>query len=289
MKKFILLVLMVVGVLIMASCDNNKSFKPKIITEGNVEYLYMGSLPNSLVEDANLISKLDKINEENELGYIEYNKEQYKKLVIETRENVQIDFYTTLYVGETYYFKVEPIKWKVISKTDDSYFVLSDGLIGYGWYYDHVWENQFNMHYRDIEGKRIAPNNYEYSTVRAWLNSYDGTSYEVENYQDKGFYSFAFTDEERKYISLSKIDNLEDYFYLLSKEEVLNIGLETLKDDLKASDYFLALGAADDKFFLRTATHEGNYCDTVYWHASYVDSSNIAYCEYKAVMKIKLK
>ena len=84
---------------------------------------------------------------------------------------------TTIGTG-TKYFKVEPIKWRVLTKTYDhdrdwstpqKWLLLSDKvLIGGISFYDDATAT------RTINGNTVYPNNYEHSKIRAYLN---GISY----------------------------------------------------------------------------------------------------------------
>ncbi|MDY5046664.1 MAG: DUF6273 domain-containing protein, partial [Treponema porcinum] len=97
---------------------------------------------------------------------------------------------------------------------------------------------------REINGNEIQPNNYEFSEVRAFLNGLNGESYGVSDFSEKGFFDIAFSEEEKKSILTSKIDNslnsttdytgtwkkaygyasndTEDKIFLLSEYEITN-------------------------------------------------------------------
>jgi hypothetical protein len=53
----------------------------------------------------------------------------------------------------------------------------------------------------------IYHNNYKYSTLRAMMNGYDGSSYSVANFSGNGFIDLAFTSAERALITTSTVDN----------------------------------------------------------------------------------
>ena len=91
---------------------------------------------------------------------------------------------------------------------------------------------------RNIDGKDINGNNYMYSNVRAWLNGLDGSNYNVENYEGKGFLDIAFTESEKAFINTTLVDNsasttayednwntcenTNDKVYLLSYQDIIN-------------------------------------------------------------------
>ena len=93
--------------------------------------------------------------------------------------------------NSTKYFKVEPIKWRVLnpSASGNKILVAESILTANVAYYDY-----YNVN-RTIEGETVYPNNYEHSKIRAYLN---GLSYAVKatasaeqttdsTYNEKGF------------------------------------------------------------------------------------------------------
>lgn len=79
--------------------------------------------------------------------------------------------------GQEYYFKIEPIKWRILSQTDGRMFLISE----------HVLLSQ------EFNRSDDHPNNYEKSFVRQWLNS--------------DFLRDAFNGESRKRIVSTAVDN----------------------------------------------------------------------------------
>ena len=169
--------------------------------ENGKTYVNLGRYPQTVVTDSTLISNLNNISKINELGYIEYNGEEYKKV---TASPYSSDYTflngNSVVNGGTYYFKVEPIKWRVIYNTDGTYKLLSE----------YILDNTFYFHSnlkRSINGKNIYSNNYEYSNIRAWLNGYNGSGYNVDDYTNKGFIDIAFSNIEKTFINTTIVDN----------------------------------------------------------------------------------
>ena len=79
--------------------------------------------------------------------------------------------------GNTYYFKVEPIRWRILSEDGESAFILADGIIA-------------NKAYDDA-GSR--DNNYKNSDIRAWLNG--------------EFLNAAFVEVAQSLIETTEVDN----------------------------------------------------------------------------------
>ena len=138
-----------------------------------------------------------------------------------------------------YYFKVEPIAWRILSITGDSALILCDSII------DNM---PFNNGYDN--------DNYADSSIRTWLNG--------------DFFSIAFSATAQGCVATSSITSnpgirdltgivpgyvhgapktTEDKIFLLSKEELTNAayGLNTNEArKMKASDYTLANGIQAD-------------------------------------------
>ena len=109
--------------------------------------------------------------------------------------------------AESYrYFKVEPIKWKVIT---DSYsgkcLLLAEDILTANVPY-YVEEPPF----RTIADKPVYANNYKYSTIRAYLNGkYESDDTQSKTaYENKGFLQTAFTSTAQLLIADTRVSNL---------------------------------------------------------------------------------
>ena len=120
------------------------------------------------------------------------------------------------------YFKVEPIVWRVLT---DNYLVpgengtkiasgnallLAENILtgGIPYYVDKVTRTITGEGTKEEESDTVYPNNYKYSTIRAWLNgSYETDDTQEKNYEGKGFLQTAFTDEALKCIAETTVDN----------------------------------------------------------------------------------
>ncbi|MCK9171785.1 MAG: fibronectin type III domain-containing protein, partial [Treponema sp.] len=116
----------------------------------------------------------------------------------------------------TYYFKVEPIKWRVLSGAGTSNaLVAAESILTNIRYYGTI-------NRRKLDSTTIYANNYKYSNIRAYLNGTanqyvtDGgtaTSYDID-WTDKGFLQTAFTSTARAKIQTTTVDNsLEQMSY----------------------------------------------------------------------------
>ena len=107
--------------------------------------------------------------------------------------------------GTVYYFKVEPIRWRILTEDGTNALILCDSIIA-------------NKRYDD------SSNNYKESEIRAWLNA--------------TFYNTAFSDLQKALVNTVTVDNsgestgyssnpyacenTSDKVFLLSYKEVTN-------------------------------------------------------------------
>ncbi|MBQ9205246.1 MAG: InlB B-repeat-containing protein [Treponema sp.] len=92
------------------------------------------------------------------------------------------------------YFKVEPIKWCVLTNDyDGKKLLLAENILTANVpYYGSLSDRSLN------DGTTIYPNNYKYSNIRAFLN---GTA------NQKGFLQSAFTSSAQSLIATTSVDN----------------------------------------------------------------------------------
>lgn len=144
------------------------------------------------------------------------------------------------------YFKVEPIKWKVLTtnynNTNKALLLCEDILTGNVPYYKC---NSYSNKRTVGSDTNIYPNNYKYSQIRAYLNGLDyyydtdsTTTTKKTEYTEKGFVQTAFTSTAQSLIAETEVDNsvestgdstnnyvcenTNDKVFLLSYKEVVN-------------------------------------------------------------------
>ena len=250
-------------------------------TRTDTDYIFFGQWPQSLKsENVSITTKSDIINgktyylgsDGEYYAKVENAQPYYDKVIFSNSENVV--------AGNTYYFKLEPIKWRILTgKNTSNALIFAEQIITQGYKFYPLKDSEryieegvgYLFHPRKIDGKDISPNNYEYSTVRAFLNGLDGTSYGVENFTDIGFYDLAFSDSEKARINKTIIDNssisttdydkngpqaygficndTNDYLFLLSEYEITNpkYGFKKYDEEdenrrKKVCDYSRAIG-----------------------------------------------
>lgn len=256
---------------IMGNMFSVKTSAAKITDYKVGDIIEFGWYPQSEVKDEAIIAELNKIDGEwVSYGYYSGNGNQndiqqapgdfmrYKDVVYGTERyrGVVFDAYrpgstfsetTTIsygtiqarngyYINTVYWFKYEPIKWRVLDP--DTGMVISENIL----------DVQAFNNYCSTYG---VTNNYMLSSIRNWLNN--------------DFYGLAFSVAQQNEIDYASFEdlteNLHDKIYLLSANDALNVeyGFKTEFDRrTRGNDYARCQG-------LIQATHE-DYYGKSYWY-----------------------
>ena len=227
-------------------------------------FIYLGSYPKT-IKASNVTINENDIDEKG--YYLGSDGERYAKVKANPYKNnyVYTDG-TTIVKNTEYYFKVEPIKWRILSESNGQATIFAEETITAGIPF-YISEDN-----RTINGNTVYANNYEYSTIRAWLNGYNGSAYGVEDYSgftvgsylNNSFLDQAFTRAESDLILTTEIDNsaettsatsnpyicnnTSDKVWLLSYQEVKNSDVLTYLIRRKKTTDFARVNSA--------------YCDT---------------------------
>ena len=194
--------------------------------------------------------------------YLGSDGERYAKVVADPNRSVyEFSDNSRVIVGNTYCFKVEPIRWRILSERDGKAFILCDSIIA-----SKAYDAGNN-------------NNYANSGIRAWLND--------------EFYKTAFGALQQALIQTTEVDNSAqstgnssnpyacentfDKVFLLSFSEVINSAYGFASDDstrdtarrMLTSDFSRATGAY-------MSTESSYYGNGYWWLRSPNNSSNIA-------------
>ncbi len=188
-------------------CDENGN--PSVVGE----YLQFGSYPQTVKSDEVTIDETDVDDNGYYLGSdgFRYVKASARLIYAGTVFNNEIPITNR----QEYYFKVEPIVWRILKEESGIVTLLSEKALNTHCFYS-------GSDTRTIDGETIYKNNYEYSDIRTWLNS--------------DFYDMAFSSSEKSKIQETTVDNSAkstgygtgnnyacddtiDKVFLLSKEE----------------------------------------------------------------------
>ena len=173
----------------------------EVDTQG--EYILFGWYPQTIKADDVTVG--DVADEDG--YYLGSDGERYANVVAYPHESgYTFSDGSEVTYGETYYFKVEPIRWRILSESDGSAFILADGIIA-------------NKAYAAIKNCI-----YKYSAIRAWLNDELLNSAFGEVAQgliettevDNSAYSTGHNSNP------NACENTSDKVFLLSYREVIN-------------------------------------------------------------------
>jgi len=219
----------------------------------------LGRYPQTVVEDSATLAALASAADTDSDGYLEYGSDEYKKVTGKPwgSDYKSTSGNTTFATGATYYFKVEPIQWRVLSgKGATTGLVMSEKIL-----INSVYCRTTSS--RTVPGLTVYPNYYQYSTLRAMLNGYDGSSYSVDDFTGKGFLDVAFTDSEKACIATTVVEtSLSDKLFTLPHRDLDNASYGFSTDASRCgilTDYARAIGA-------KMTSTDGN---GVWWSSSY--------------------
>ncbi|MBO4320330.1 MAG: SUMF1/EgtB/PvdO family nonheme iron enzyme [Treponema sp.] len=182
--------------------------------------------------------------------------------------------------GRSKYFKVEPVKWRVLSKDyagSGKALLFAENVLDSVPFYTSAElsanQNLDSIPARAIDKKTSAlENNYKYSQIHAWLNGVEYYSIEKNktakksDYKGKGFLQAAFNSSAQKLIAANSSDEInKDKVFLLSRTEVADL-LNGAVNVRYPSDYALAKG-----------TPSGSYDGVAYYLRTSSDARNMAF------------
>lgn len=224
MKKIIKVMLLsalavtVIGCSPLTDVGNNNPYKATYtFTESVVElndgkggslgvdgkYVLFGDFPQTLAESD------VKFNEDPEKNgyYVGSDGNYYEKVTVTKAPEGSYKFkdgITEIVTGQIKYFKVEPIKWRVLTEdfngTKNALLFAEDIL-------------NSNVPYYEYQGKHrneSYANNYKDSQIRAYLNGISYNAYDVKNenkWLNKGFLQKAFSSNAQNKIAETTVKN----------------------------------------------------------------------------------
>ena len=190
------------------------------------DYIYFGHWPQTLERDENVVAKLNEMagtpplprdNNANPYNWESHEGTTYmwQKIVIYNGTKylgVQMNDYRAsgidalydiitdngYYTFNVYWFKYEPIKWRILTTNENSAFIMSDiALDFFSMQPDRKSEIRDDLlaSYNNSAGvpDGIYANNWEYSFIRSWLN--------------ETFYNEVFNDLQKEIIQTTHLDN----------------------------------------------------------------------------------
>lgn len=172
----------------------------------------------------------------------------YNTLVDKTSSEMRQQKFNKYYAEEIYWFKIEPILWKILRKEEGRMQLLCMSALNAQPYTllaekgKEMVKDENDSHYlyyNTTPGvkKDTLATNYEYSFIRHWLNN--------------GFLEDAFGMDEKKMLCETKLDNVDcevgndtvDKIFIPSLNDIKDIHSEL---DRKATDYAQVQGVETD-------------------------------------------
>ena len=155
--------------------------------------------------------------------------------------------YDNGYITSTiYWFKWEPIKWKILKEENGSALIVADLLLDSQ---DYYWSSSTSSHLHN--GGTGYSNNYKLSHIRQWLND--------------TFYNTAFTSVEKSIIQTTNVDNSLKSTGSQENKYVCD----------NTNDKVFLLSCSEAKTYLAYFTAQGTeYANSQGLHANYNGTSN---------------
>ena len=195
------------------------------------KYIYFGYWPQTLERDENVIAKLNEVagtipeytiytvlEKPENWSYYENSKDIWYIDVIYSgtkyRGFYMKEFRPAVYGSlgysiisdnhytnhQVYWFKVEPIKWRILTTSGNSAYIMSDIALDAFWLEPNrgeagFYNGEYGIFRKDQNGNMDGTyaNNWEYCFLRQWLN--------------ETFYNEVFNDLQKKIIQTTRLDN----------------------------------------------------------------------------------
>lgn len=241
--------------------SNDGTKKPDFSEDGRT--VTYGIYPQTCLSDSTLISTLNTLQADGATGWYKYEGNYYAKLEANPRHSsYTFDNGKEIKYGETYWFKCEPIIWNILSKNNNEYLVVSTVL------YDCIKYQESSSSTIEVDGIAYSANNYEFSTIRSWLNSYFfshafvlGNSHVRQTLVNNSAATTAYIDDPN-----NSCNDTTDYVFMLSYQDYFqsSYGFNSPSDRFcRATDWSKATGAwVDDTS--TSPTYKGG----IYWTRS---------------------
>lgn len=149
------------------------------------------------------------------------------------------------------YYSIDPVKWRVLSVSDDSAILFVDKILE---------SKRFNETYGYIY--------WDNCTIRSWLNGYDASSNQCGiDYTNNSFINSVFSLGEIGFMKKSSVDGVEDIFYLLSYDDAKNVNygfVENADRIVNFTNYHRGKYQWGGSWWLRSWSTVGYPCDRFY-------------------------
>ena len=207
------------------SSNNNHNESSSYINPTG-KYIYYGYYPQTVVDDINLIETLDGIDIKNQYNYVSYKDDFYLSLCAQEYKDYSLSVgkcpetfanNEVIEGNKDYWFKVEPVKWKVLNETENDYLLMSDICLE-----THIFDEKSN--------------NYKESDIRQYLISdFYNQLFFLESEVDNSLESTVYE------VNDNICENTIDKIYLPSNKELQDLSNDTItNNNALYSDYLAA-------------------------------------------------
>lgn len=204
--------------------DADGTLVAKYVVADSMTY---GIYPQTHVSDNTLISALDSLMTPESNGWYLYDGDYYAKASAKLyASGYMFTDGTGITHGKTYWYKCEPITWKVLSYEDGTCFLVSTKVL-------------------DVQQYDSSSNNYKNSGVRSWLNdTFYATAFSLGNsyIQNVEVDNSASTTISSN--NSNACENTYDNVYLLSYRDYVNASYfaDNVSRCFKITDWVIANG-----------------------------------------------
>lgn len=190
-------------------------FGCKVTAEFPQSYIEFGLWPQSLkAENVKITEEQTKIN-----GFSAFKGSDNNFYIkVESAESYSNKYKfqdgTEIENGKEYFFRLEPIKWRILSGSGtEKALLFSEKIITGGIKFYKLKDSEryyipgtgYLYKPREIDGNEIQPNNYEFSEVRAFLNGLNGEVTVFRIFLKKDFLTLHFQKKKKNLFLLQKL------------------------------------------------------------------------------------
>ena len=204
---------------------------PSAYTTGDI--ITFGSYPQTKVTDSEIITALNALT----LGAddtVNYDGSRYKQVFFEyytglageltTDPDMAIQDDNGYYINTVYWFKFEPVQWRVLSNTNGELFVMAEKILA---------SRAYNQQQTDVT--------WETCDMRSWLNNdFCNTAFHAA--QQAQIKTSTVVNEDNPLYGTDGGNDTTDKLFLLSYSEVLNPAFGFSSDDSSYDTARLARG-----------------------------------------------
>ena len=193
-------------------------FGCKVTAEFPQSYIEFGLWPQSLkAESVKITEEQKKINGFSAFKGSDNNfyiKVESAESYSSERNKYKFQDGTEIENGKEYFFRLEPIKWRILSGSGtEKALLFSEKIITGGIKFYKLKDSEryyipgtgYLYKPREINGNEIQPNNYEFSEVRAFLNGLNGEVTVFRIFLKKDFLTLHFQKKKKNLFLLQKL------------------------------------------------------------------------------------